>query len=292
LTGITRVIYGQNASDISLLGGFISFVGDAKEIFEFPNTQAVFEKLVEESKVNLKLNHLVTHVKLNIELTEEQLNDNINILENQPLSIIDSSSSTLYSIKSINSLTKAESTEEYDAVIIATPLEFSSIHIDGYSPYKREYRKVYVTYCHGEINHTRFGLNENSLSGVLTTDKAKLWNSIGVRHKFEDNSSIIKLFSINPVPEDELDRIFIKRYSTYVHFWEDGSYPLLKPGLPIPPLILKPNLFYINSFESFISVLEGSVVTSKNVIRILQRNWKQEQCTLSSINSKTKSFLY
>jgi len=166
-------------------------------------------------------------------------------------------------------------------VIIATPLEFTSIEIDGEILQKREYRKVYVTYCHGHLNYSYFLQENNSnLHVVLTTEKAKLWNHLGVRYQFEDKSVVIKFFSINPISDEELDRIFIIRYSVKVQYWEDGAYPILKPGIHIPPLILKSNLFYINSFESFISVLEGSVVTAKNIIRILEKTWHKAQCSL------------
>jgi hypothetical protein len=289
VSGISRAIYNQNVTDLSPIAGLICIAGEATEIFGWTDTKVIFEKLAKAADIdNLRLNHLVTHVHLNIEVTEEQLSDEINQKENQPQIVTQSSSSTLYSIKSTNLLTGEKITEEYDAVIIATPIEFSKIHIDGFvQEANREYQKVYVTYIHGILNPSRFGLSDDvPLANVFTTVKNVAWNYMGVKEKLDDGSVIAKFFSTNPVAEDELNKIFKQIKEKKVFIWEDGAYPKLKPGLHIPPLILNRNLFYLSAFESFISVLEGSVVTSRNIIRILSKEIQNKQTTDPQQKSK------
>jgi len=221
--------------------------------------------------VELRLKSHVTDIILNLEVTTEQLDDDINRITDE-VNVISLSSSTVYSVTWLEN--GEEFTEEFDAVILAAPLEFAQINIPGIPLLKpREYRLVHVTLCHGHLNDTYFGTNISHIKTILTTKEVKPWIAFSVLHSFDDGSVVVKFFSVAEIEEQELNRLFTKRYDILKS--PVYAYPLLKPNLALPPITLSTNLFYVNSFESFISVMEGSVVSSWNTVRLLEESWSE-----------------
>lgn len=90
-------------------------------------------------------------------------------------------------------------------------------------------------------------------------------------HKqLENGESVVKIFSHESMPEEELDRLFHNRSWTYRKAWE--AFPKLYPvqGHTWPSVVLhgfddetdgtsyiQSGILYVNAFESVISVRNG-----------------------------------
>jgi len=249
IAGMTRVTYNQNVSDISALGGMISIIGSGSNLFNIVGgNYQICEKMVEKSKANIRLNEKV----LKIDKTGNQYE------------VVSSSSKGL--------LQK----NKYDIVVIASPLEHNGIEfgfeLPKYSKGVREYCKLYVTLVHGDYNPSYFSKNSTKdiPHVILTSEKASSpFNSIGKAKILPNGTIIVKFFSTQYLTDSDLDKIFIKRYATKIHEWY--AYPLLKSNSKFPPVILDKNLYYVNSFESALSVMEGETISGRNIARLIKK---------------------
>ncbi len=191
----------------------------------------------------------------------------------------------------------------YDVVIVANPLNLSSIKYenfatDFYSPAATTpYQRIIATLVHGTINQKFFGLKSDERKFplvILTTgsDGAPfLFNSITVeypsdisqaevasysKHVGDDPQRVWKVFSPQPLTEEQLKLMFTDIESTQVHDWQ--AYPHYSPPEQIPPFVLDDGVYYINAIEKAASAMEMSAIGAKNAA-LLAKDYILKQCT-------------
>eukprot|EP01130_Rhizamoeba_saxonica_P000773 TRINITY_DN10693_c0_g1_i1.p1 TRINITY_DN10693_c0_g1~~TRINITY_DN10693_c0_g1_i1.p1 ORF type:complete len:470 (+),score=95.07 TRINITY_DN10693_c0_g1_i1:68-1477(+) len=260
IAGMTRVTYNLNITEISALGGLISIVGSGSDLYHVKEgNYRVAEEAAKRSGADIRFKTRVTKVSLDFEIEDEN------------------------NIKKSKYIVETEHGEKeiYDAVILATPLEtFKPVEIAMPLPpaanIKREYRKVYTTLVFGELNPSYFGLeNVDDIPHTIMTssDSSSPFNSIGIKEITPDGVAFVKFFSTIEFTDDILDQIFVKRFETNKHIW--WAYPKLVPNLPLQPIKLdNSHFYYVNGFESALSVIEGSLVSGRNIARLLAKDWK------------------
>jgi len=249
ISGMTRVTYNSNITDISALGGLISIIGSGARLYTLEEgNYLVCEKIVQNSKATLILNSKV----LKINKADSQYE------------VVSSSANGL--------LNK----NKFDIVVIAAPIELNNIEF-GFDLAKnskgvREYRKVHVTLVRGTYNPSYFSKQSiNDIPDVILTNEKSTspFNSIGLRKTLSDGTKIVKFFSTKSLSDQDLDTIFSKRVATERH--ELYAYPILKDNNLFPPVKLNNNLYYVNAFESAVSVMEGEVVSGQNIARLITK---------------------
>ncbi|KAJ1923968.1 hypothetical protein IWQ60_005521 [Tieghemiomyces parasiticus] len=84
--------------------------------------------------------------------------------------------------------------------------------------------------------------------------------------------TVSKLFSPQPMTEEQLDAIYASRLWTYRHAWK--AYPKLVPRHDdeFPAIVLAERLYYPNAFEPFISTMETSIISARNVANLVCRD--------------------
>eukprot|EP01124_Arcella_intermedia_P017036 TRINITY_DN2369_c0_g1_i1.p1 TRINITY_DN2369_c0_g1~~TRINITY_DN2369_c0_g1_i1.p1 ORF type:complete len:296 (-),score=49.91 TRINITY_DN2369_c0_g1_i1:708-1595(-) len=270
--GISRAIYNQNVSSMSMAAGMISLAGSqTDELFGYYPNNEVFERIFSTSPSTLHLGSEVLQIELSYEITTEILDDNISKERLQEEIILHQSTASVYTItyKQEGIIYK----EDFDAVILATPLEHSNIKLIGVpSPPLREYVKVYVSFVHGILNYNLFSVSEaENYTTFLTTQVFNNWTQLSILHWNTNGSVVVKFFSVVPLTVPDLYSTFSTIHNMKTHIIP--AYPKLSPSTPVPHYILANNLFYLNAFESFISVMEGAAVSAKNAINILTKEW-------------------
>ncbi|GES94549.1 prenylcysteine lyase [Rhizophagus clarus] len=246
---LTRVNYAQNLGELHALGTFISLVpqGSKSSSIKGGNFQ-LFEKFVESSGANLKLDTRVTNV------TKLPSSNGTNVK---------------YVVK-----TKDGSSEEYDAVVLAAPIQFTGIEFENMNLKikKIPYVTLHVTLVTGHVNPAYFGRSkiEDVPEQIVTTNSGKCeFLSFASKLRLPNGETINKLFSHHELSDEMLDRLYISRSWTFRKVWK--SYPKLLTNQTFPPLEPDENFFYINSFEPFISTMETECVSSKNIVKLLAR---------------------
>ncbi|MDR2538361.1 MAG: FAD-dependent oxidoreductase, partial [Bifidobacteriaceae bacterium] len=162
---------------------------------------------------------------------------------------------------------------EFDAVVIATPLELAGIKIlVGNSQLKlqeREYKPVHVTLVAGELDLNYFHSNSSTppASVFVKANQGLAYKSIGHTGFTTDGTKIYKFFSDQPLPEPLLDQLFSKRIDQTEHHW-NGAYPVLKPKNLWPDYQLAPKVFYCNGLETAAASLETNAVSAFNVANL------------------------
>ncbi|CAB4426785.1 unnamed protein product [Rhizophagus irregularis] len=247
---MTRVNYGQNLAELHALGAFISLAPQGAKSIKGGNFQ-LFEKFVEFSGANLKLDTRV------VKVTKLPSPDGINNVK--------------YVVKS-----KDGSSEEYDAIILAAPIQFTGIEFENMNLKikKIPYVTLHVTLVTGHVNPAYFGRSkiEDIPEQIVTTNSGKCeFLSFAGKLRLPNGETINKLFSHQELSDEMLDRLYISRSWTFRKVWK--SYPKLLPNQTFPPLEPDENFFYINSFEPFISTMETECVSSKNIIKLIARKW-------------------
>ncbi|CAB5396339.1 unnamed protein product [Rhizophagus irregularis] len=235
---------------ITRTGAFISLAPQGAKSIKGGNFQ-LFEKFVEFSGANLKLDTRV------VKVTKLPSPDGINNVK--------------YVVKS-----KDGSSEEYHAIILAAPIQFTGIEFENMNLKikKIPYVTLHVTLVTGHVNPAYFGRSkiEDIPEQIVTTNSGKCeFLSFAGKLRLPNGETINKLFSHQELSDEMLDRLYISRSWTFRKVWK--SYPKLLPNQTFPPLEPDENFFYINSFEPFISTMETECVSSKNIIKLIARKW-------------------
>jgi len=89
--------------------------------------------------------------------------------------------------------------------------------------------------------------------------------------RLPNGETINKLFSRQELSDEILDRLYTSRSWTFRKVWK--SYPKLLPNQTFPPLEPDENLFYINSYEPYVSTMETECISSKNIVKLLAKKW-------------------
>ncbi len=187
------------------------------------------------------------------------------------------------------------STREFDAVVIAVPLEVSGIsfiNLEKVNKYiqssSREFIKTHLATVKGKVNPAYFGLSHPSqVPNLITTTKTSeheacpflsvqtLWRSK------EDQYTVTKILSKHPISKEQFQQMFLDIQEVQ-HFEFPYAYPKLRPlreeELKAPTqLDATPGggLYYINSIETIASAMEASVYSAKNVAHMVVKKLSQ-----------------
>ncbi|RUS15781.1 Prenylcysteine lyase-domain-containing protein, partial [Endogone sp. FLAS-F59071] len=232
----TRVNYAQDIDTIHALGALVSMAAQGAKSVKGGNFQ-IFQKFIEEAGAELRLKTKVDGIKKVVDKTGKKVS--------------------------------------VAADIIANPPAFQTVH---------------VTFISGKRDPTYFGIDDLSKAPnmVITTADGSLFpehrqpfTTFAEHHLHnETGESIVKMFSAVEVPDTLLDALFTTRSWTRRHVWQ--AYPVLTPVWP--PVVLDEEhegegdggVFYVNAFESFISTMETETLASKNVVRLLHKQWCED----------------
>lgn len=186
--------------------------------------------------------------------------------------------------RSSNRVFKAEG--PYDAVIIAAPLDLSSLSVSGIDlpviP-RRSYHRTITTVIRGVLRPTFFGEPPGTMpfSTVLVTEAAAAggtpFASLARVAPLAGFKALWKIHSSTPVPSTWLGMLFEGGYEIAANqSW--AAYPAFDPPENFPPFELAPGLYYPGAWESAASAMEMAAVGGRNVALLTaQRLQKQQQ---------------
>ena len=193
--------------------------------------------------------------------------------------------------------------EEYDAVIVAAPLQEGAIRFENFpSPIYTEaitsttYHRTVAEFVDGEIDPAFFGLTDNDRNFpliILTSDlcseapfpfcsvainipseEPEEANSQYTRPLREVPSRVWKIFSPRPLTLEEKQMMFRKIEAQATVDWL--AYPNYSPPESFPPFVLDEGLFYISGIEKAASAMEMSAIGAKNCA-LLARQYLRER---------------
>ncbi|XP_029133514.2 prenylcysteine oxidase-like [Labrus bergylta] len=187
------------------------------------------------------------------------------------------------------------SSELYDIVVLATPLQASvrsGVLFQGFNPPFDElpgnYHGTVATIVHGYLNTSFFGFPDPRLfpfASILTTETPDLFfNSVasvcpvnistGFRRKQPQEAGVYKVFSPQPLEKSQLKALFRSYYSVQVTEWQ--AYPCYGSSEGLPPVELHPNLYYLSGIELAGSAMEMSAVAAKNIALLAYHRWNRQ----------------
>jgi hypothetical protein len=208
---------------------------------------------------------------LNIDIDNDNIYDDDNLLFES------------YKIEYENQNKEEINTEEYDIVIIASPLQNSKIkfnkkdNIDlkntDFIPHSNYYyfikgnlkENFFENYKNDEIPGMLISYNITKSNNILYI---KMLNSLSDRNEFKINSN-------NELSFEYLKEFFGDDFKIeYINTWE-MAYPKLAPKNKenLPSFILSKNLFYLNAIESVASCMELSMISGKNIVNLLEQQY-------------------
>ncbi|XP_053125094.1 prenylcysteine oxidase 1 [Hemicordylus capensis] len=189
--------------------------------------------------------------------------------------------------------TSGLTTELYDIILIATPLQrkIANVTFRNFNPpipeFSRPYQQSVATFVHGRINTSFFGYPDGSqfhFSSIFTTENPKFFfNSIGAVSPVEDKRSaqtmavglpIWKVFSAQPLTKEQINLLFSTHDSVEVKAWL--AYPHYSPPEKCPPVVLHDRMYYVNGIECLASAMEMSAISAKNTALLAYHRWYEK----------------
>jgi prenylcysteine oxidase/farnesylcysteine lyase len=166
--------------------------------------------------------------------------------------------------------------EEFDAVILAAPIEDLNITFYGIESKieKRRFQKLFFKTITGAINKEYFGLKDLDDVPKIIMTTANSFSpfvnlvNLGVA---DDKLSEYHLIATKPISEESLDLIFRSRTKSSGYAL-DFAYPVFNLAPKFQPILIDKNLYYINGIESAASTMESSVLGAKNAVMLLQNS--------------------
>ena len=192
------------------------------------------------------------------------------IVKSKVRSILPSDNKKGYTLTySMSGDTEEFETEEFDAVVLATPLHNADIELPDevdVAGNTKPFQRTLATFVNGVLAPVVPG--EKNPGDVLTvTSKDKLlFSSIGSKGS-ADMDFNYKVFSKLPLTEDQINKLFSKVNEIKVVDWM--AYPKYSVPDSLPHFELAPGLYYINAIETAASAIEMSCIGSKNVALLL-----------------------
>ncbi|KAL7846875.1 hypothetical protein SRHO_G00218550 [Serrasalmus rhombeus] len=185
----------------------------------------------------------------------------------------------------------------YDIVIVATPLHegLSDISFSGFSPpipspFPGHYHHLVTTLVLGQVNTSYLGIDQKpadfDISDIFTTDNEALaFNSLssvnptqlppGYHRPPVNESKVWKLFSQEPLSEEQLREIFVSWEGVWEKRWL--AYPSYSSSPhPMPPFVLHNRLYYLSAIEWAASCMELSVVAACDMALLAYHHWHDQ----------------
>lgn len=210
--------------------------------------------------------------------------------------------------------TRSGATSTYDEIILAAPLQYSGLAIDpplASVPDEIPYAKLYVTLFASphKLDPKAFNLDSSKLvpQYVLTTlpSEEDAVDAVGSPGFFSISISdqsvnpltnpprpeyIYKIFSPSRVNSTFLSHILGHKVTekesehgdvdgvvSWIHHKIWHSYPREYPRVTFESIKLDEGLWYTSGIESFISTMETSALSGKNVAKLIVNEWAAEK---------------
>jgi hypothetical protein len=167
--------------------------------------------------------------------------------------------------------------QEFDIIVIATPLEVGDIEINNVvdmadiPSYNREFVPYTKTIVAGEINPSYFGVKEAPDMIMTTENSTAPMKGMNKNCTTSRGVTVWTLSGEDSVCKEELNKMFVE--ISEVHYAKvPYTYPNLSP-IPFdkfPPLILGENLYYANGIDTLSPTMESSIIVAKNISRLIQ----------------------
>ena len=192
-------------------------------------------------------------------------------------------------------------TGDFDAVIVANPLNLSSIKYENFSSdvytaaAMTPYHRTVATFIKGSINQELFGEPANAKNFPLVVVTTNMegppfeFNSVGFEIPSEisqkevkeytkplkdDPVRVWKVFSPQPLTDAQCQSMFSLIEDKAVVDWL--AYPQYHPPEAIPSFVLDDGVFYVNAIEKAASAMEMSAIGGKNAA-LLAREYLLQQ---------------
>eukprot|EP00164_Ancoracysta_twista_P010040 GFYU01015016.1.p1 GENE.GFYU01015016.1~~GFYU01015016.1.p1 ORF type:complete len:514 (+),score=120.04 GFYU01015016.1:24-1565(+) len=165
-----------------------------------------------------------------------------------------------------------DQSEEYDVVVVATPLEFSDLQSKFPQVALRDFVHIYVTFVEADdINLSYFDPSttpsSTSPDDILTTESSgNLFTELSYRGQSKSGKRVYKMFTNEDIT-GRLSELFVNHSNPYVHHWPH-TFPNLNPSAQSSYQDVhldSHRMFYINGMESVASAMEGSVIGARNI---------------------------
>lgn len=234
----------------------------------------------------------------NYRIAEHALNEsNATLIMDDVVSVMKNHDS---SVKYTITMRDGKVKDGYDVVIVANPLNLSSIKYENFSNVvytaaaTTPYQRTVATFCNGEINTEVFGDSslENFPQVILTTEMKSppfKFSSVAVEipSEVEQNEAkkyavplqeepkrVWKVFSPQSLTLDQCQCLFSKLDVDAIVEYDWMAYPQYHPPDHAPSFILDDGVFYINAIEMASSAMEMSAIGAKNAA-LLARDYLQ-----------------
>jgi phytoene dehydrogenase-like protein len=166
----------------------------------------------------------------------------------------------------------------YDAVVIAIPLDNSSIVFDNMTlPHTltrdREYQSRHIGLVKGRLNPAYFGFKERSELPTMiatTADVQGSFTSTVIAREVEKEQNIYRVNANNELNNSLLEEMFSAIEKVEQYSWD--AFPIYNPPMSHPPFRIKNGLYYANAMESSISTMETQIMSSRNIIDLLSED--------------------
>lgn len=174
-------------------------------------------------------------------------------------------------------------TQEYDAVIVATPLtadktDIRFVNTSSKFNFPGEFEKIVATLVEGKPRPEAFMLSpSDSVDEILLVNPDLVYNSIGLQiavdssdcssDRTANNPPVYKVFSPQPLSAEQLQLLFSEVKSSKVVDWR--AYPRYRSNRAqqghSSKFELQPGLYHLNAVEWLASAMEMSAIAAKNV---------------------------
>jgi prenylcysteine oxidase / farnesylcysteine lyase len=148
------------------------------------------------------------------------------------------------------------------------------------------YMTLHVTLVVTKAIYNSGYFNRSSVPSVILTtlpnnpDDIPMFNSMSRVLRLPTGESVYKIFSPNKIPNELLQELFIGAPIDWVFRKTWQAFPRLDPIEAFAPLELYPDLegagvWYTSGIESFISTMETSALSGRNIAALIARRlWK------------------
>ncbi|KAL7846876.1 hypothetical protein SRHO_G00218560 [Serrasalmus rhombeus] len=276
VTPLSRFAFGQTADLTALVGAVSLAFADSGQWAVDGGNKRVCSELLSHTKAEL-IQAQVTDISLKMKPSKS------------------GTESSFYEVNYVGDSGPAHSI--YDIVIVATPLHegLSDISFSGFSPpipshFPGHYHHLVTTLVLGQVNTSYLGIDQKpadfDVSDIFTTDNEALaFNSLssvdptpllpGYHRPPVNESKVWKLFSQEPLSEEQLREIFV----SWERVWEKRwlAYPSYSSSPhPMPPFVLHDRLYYLSAIEWAASCMELSVVAARNMALLAYHHWHDQ----------------
>lgn len=243
---ITRAFYNQGL-DINAFAGLDALLRSTSGLTITGGLSKLIETLIEESGATVKLSSQVTSI-----------------------------SETLRGVEVHSEFRGQQEKGLYDYVVIAAPLEeaeikFTNIRDPIGEEAVRRYSTRRSTLVAAKGLNPAFFQADSVPDNILASAEAKLPFSYIRLEGFtpHDQEKIYKIVSTKDVTH-LIDDLFLSPSAMCSTYW-GYSNPSLQPLQQYQPTFLSDKVLYLNNFESLVPNLESAAITSKNAVRLLQK---------------------